>query len=282
MKTRNFALCALGFATAITLVSAGTASAQATSDKRIPVRKDTKPPEVPMAKTDTIRLPGRVDTVMVRGRTDTVTVRMRPDTVVRVQMETLPTHRLPGLYFGLAAGVASPIQHFRDNIHDGLDLNGQVGWFPTNGTFGLRGDVNWANFAHRKTDCLNCPDTKLLSGTADLVMRFPLDRKSYLNPVIYLLGGGGIDKFTDFIPYRNTEGVIVTAGEQTYTGNPPNFGVTTANRGTSSVQYHWDAGIGYDLNVGPAHMFVESRYMSIGTNNGRSHYLPSIIGFKFY
>jgi hypothetical protein len=284
MKTRHFALCALGLATAITLVNASSASAQATSDKRIPIRKDTKPEEVPMARTDTVRLPGRVDTVMVRGRTDTVTVRMRPDTVTVTKMEMLPEHKLPGWYFGLAGGVASPIQHFRDYIHDGPMIDGQIGWFPKNAAFGLRGDIGYADFAHRKTDCMNCPDTKLLSGSADLVLRFPLDRHSYLNPVVYFLGGGGFDKFDGFIPYVNSDGVVVTAGDNTFVGTAPSplLGVTTANRGTSSMQYHWEGGLGYDMNVGPAHMFIESRYVSIGTNNGRSHYLPSLIGFKFY
>lgn len=282
MKTRHFALCALGFASALTLVGASTASAQATSDKRIPVRKDTKP-DVPVAKTDTIRLPGRVDTLMVR-RTDTVTVtvRTRPDTVVRVQMEMLPEQRLPGLFFSLGGGVASPINHFRNYIHDGPDLNGAIGWFPKNGTLGLRADVNWADFAHRKTECPNCPDTKLLSGTAEVMARFPIDRKSPLNLVWYVMGGGGVDKFTDFIPYKNNDGLVVTAGSNTYLGTPPGLGVTTANAGDSGMQYHWDVGSGFDFNVLGAHMFAETRYMSIGTNNGRSHYLPSIVGFKFY
>ena len=41
-------------------------------------------------------------------------------------------------------------------------------------------------------------------------------------------------------------------------------------------------GFGFDFNVMGSHMFVETRYISIGTNNGRTHYLPSIVGFKFY
>ena len=107
MKTRNFVLCALGLAAAITFGGAETASAQAQSQRRIPVRKDA-PVEAPVAHVDTIRIV-RVDTVTMRGRTDTVTIRMRPDTVMQMQM--LPIQRLPGLYFGLGAGVAIPMNN---------------------------------------------------------------------------------------------------------------------------------------------------------------------------
>lgn len=276
MKTRNFVLCALGLAAAVTTGNATIASAQATSQRRIPVRKE-EPAVAP--KTDTVRVV-RVDTVTIRGRTDTVvrTVeRLRVDTV----METLPLHRLPGTYFGLGAGVAIPMNHFRNYIHDGLDLNGQIGWFPQGGAFGLRADVNWANFAHRKTDCLGCPDTKLLSGMADVVLRFPLDQKSSLNPVIYILGGGGIDKFSDFIPYINTEGAVVTAGSNTYLGTPPGL-ATAATAGTSSTFWDYHAGAGLDFDAGPAHLFVEGRYATINTNGGNTHYWPVIVGLKFY
>ena len=283
MKTHHFALCALGFASAITFAAASTASAQATSQKRIPVRKDTPAAEV-MAKTDTVRLPGRVDTVMVRGRTDTVTmtVRTRPDTVVRVQMEMLPEQKLPGTYFQIGAGVSNPMNSFRNFLHSGPGVNAAIGWFPMNGTLGLRAGVDWASFAHRKTECNNCPDTKALAGSADVLARFPIDRKSPLNLVFYLLGGGGVDKFTDFVPFKNNAGVIVTAGEDTYLGTPPGLGVTAANRGTQKIFYHYDVGAGFDFNVMSAHMFIETKYLAVGTNNGRSHYLPVTAGFKFY
>lgn len=282
MKTRNFVLFAAGFAAALSL-NAGTAQAQAKSDTRIPVRKDAPPMEAP--KTDTVR-------VMIH---DTVMVRVKPDTIIRTVtgptvmmhdtvMQMLPLQKLPGVYFGLGAGVASPLNHFRDFLHDGLDLNAQLGWFPNNGTFGLRTDVNWANFAHRKTDCLGCPDTKLLSLMGDVVARFPLDRYSKINPVFYVMGGGGIDRFTDFIPYRNTDGRTVVAGSQTNVNNVAAvaYGVNTTNRGTGDFKVDWNVGAGLDWNLFGAHWFAETRYTALSTTGGNTHYMPSIIGLKFY
>lgn len=284
MKTRNFVLFAAGIAAAIS-INAGTAAAQAKSDTRIPVRKDAPPMAAP--KVDTIT---RIvhDTIMMRGRTDTVfqtrTVTGPTMMVHDTIREMIPMAKLPGVYFGIGAGVASPTNHFRDNIHDGIDLNGQLGWFPKDGPLGLRADVNWADFAHRKTDCLGCPDTKLLSLMGDVVLRMPLDRKSTINPVFYVMGGGGVDRFSDFIPYRNNDGRIVVAGSQTNINNPVStfLGVTAANRGTGDFKVDWNLGAGLDWTLFGAHWFAETRYSALSTTGGNTHYLPSIIGLKFY
>jgi hypothetical protein len=266
MKTRNFVLSALGLAAAITFGGAETASAQAKSQKRIPVRKETPAEEAKEMKADTVYIT-RHDTVTIRGRTDTVTMRMRPDTVM--QMEMLPTQKLPGVYFGLAGGVAVPMNHFRDFIHDGYDVNAQLGWFPENGAIGIRVDGNYANLAHRKTDCPACMDTKIASGMADLVFRIPLDRKSHVNPVIYLLGGGGFDHFSDFNTYVNTEGKAVTAGT-----------AVAGNSSGTKINYNFGAGIDYTL--GGLHFFNEGRYVTSYTDGGNTHYWPILMGLKFY
>jgi hypothetical protein len=278
MKTRNFVLCALGLAAAITFGGAQTASAQAKSQKRIPVRKDAPPAEVVAPKPDTVRIV-RVDTFTIRSRPDTVTIRMRPDTVI--QMQVLPLQKLPGVYFGIGAGVATPMNSWRNPSKDGLDLQGQVGWFPKDGMIGLRADVNYAMINHRDTGCAACPDTKVIGGSADVVFRMPLDRTSKLNPVLYVLGGGGLDKISDFLPYRNTENLIVTAGENTYL-TYPGLALTAATAGTKSMFFHYELGGGLDVNAGPAHLFAESKYSTLNTINGNSHYWPTIAGFKFY
>ena len=113
MKTRNSALYALGLAAAITLggsMSAGAQVKKKTVKKRvapkvqIPVKKDVPVP----TKTDTVYVT-RVDTVTVR-RMDTVTnTVMRYDTVTR--MVYPPLAKLPGLFFGLGAGVNQPMNN---------------------------------------------------------------------------------------------------------------------------------------------------------------------------
>ncbi|MDQ2668644.1 MAG: hypothetical protein M3Z05_22000 [Gemmatimonadota bacterium] len=264
MKTRNFVLSALGLAAAITIGGAEQASAQGRSQKRIPVRKETPKEEAKeMMKPDTVYIRTKPDTIMMRGRTDTVTVRMRPDTVMQMQM--LPLMKLPSVYFGLGAGVAVPMNHFRDFIHDGLDLNAQLGFFPGQGAIGIRFDGNYATFARRKTDCPLCKDTKLASGMADLVLRLPLDRYSHINPVIYLMAGGGIDHFSNFNNYTNTEGKLVTAG---------------ANG--SDTKYDYNVGAGIDYTLLGLHLFNEGRYVTINTTGGNTHYWPILMGLKFY
>ena len=277
MKTRNFVLSALGLAAAITFGGAATASAQARSDTRIPVRKDQPAPEQ-VVKVDTIRIV-KVDTVMRPGRVDTVTMRMKPDTVMQMQM--LPLQKLPGVYFAIDGGVAIPYSSYRNSQKDGAIVGAQLGFFPGAGALGLRIDGAAVFFGKRDTDCLNCPTPRLYSGSGDVVLRFPLDRTSTLNPVLYFLGGGGIDKFQNFLPYRNRSNQTVSAGKDTYLAYP-GVPVTAATAGTKSIFYHYDAGLGLDFNVAAAHMFIESKFVSVTTTNGPSRYFPIVAGLKFY
>ena len=283
MKTRNFALCALGLAAAITFGGAETASAQAKSQKRIPVRKDAPPAEMPVAHVDTIRIV-KVDTVTMRGRTDTVTMRMRPDTVMQMQM--LPIQRLPGVYFGLGAGVAIPMNDWRNSTKDGPAVQGQLGWFPQDGALGIRVDGLANFFARRETDCPLCPSPKLYEGNADLVLRFPLDRTSHINPVVYFMGGGGLDKFTDFLPYRSSSAAVVSAGGDTYLtypGLPLSATAGAANfRGDKTLFFNYNAGAGLDFTMAGLKWYVETKYTTINTTKGNSHYWPTIVGLKFY
>ena len=285
MKTRNFVLCAFGLAAAISLGGAATASAQARPERRIPVRKD----ERPEVHVDTIRLPGRVDTVMVRSRPDTVirtiTGATRYDTVTLAP----PIMKLPGVFFGLGGGVGIPMNNWRNSTKDGPALHAHLGMYPGTSAVGFRLDGDAAFLHHRDTDCRTCPNPRVYSGSANLLVRFPLDRTSKLNPVIYALGGGGLDKFQNFLAYQ-ANGKLVTAGGDTYVpfaaGPPPGttgaaIAVTTANRGTKSLFYHWDAGAGLDFNLGGAHMFVEGKYVAINTIGGNSHLWPVVAGFNF-
>ena len=281
MKTRNFVLSALGLAAAMTIGGAETASAQkkARSTTRIPVRKEPVKEAMPM-KADTVYIRSKPDTVMMRGHTDTVTVRMRPDTVMQMQM--LPIHRLPGVYFGLGAGIAVPMNDWRNSTKDGPSVQAQLGYFPQEGPLGIRIDGLANFFGHRDTNCPACPSPKLYEGNADLVLRFPLDRTSSLNPVIYIMGGGGLDKFSDFLPYTNTDGKTVTAGSNTdltYPGLP----LTAATAGDKSLFYNYNAGAGIDFDVASSlHMYIETKYTTINTVNGNSHYFPISAGIKFY
>jgi hypothetical protein len=274
MKTRNSALCALGLAAAITLGGAVTAAAQDTtrarSQTRIPVRKD-QPVQAP-PRVDTVTVT-RTDTV-VRTRTDTVTV-TRVDTVTRI--EELPLQPLGQFQFGIGVGWAAPTGDWRNVVKDGYDIHAHLGWFPGANVFGLRLDGDYVAMGGRETDCSGCPGAKAFELGLDAVLRFPLDRKSPVNPQIYFLGGAGLDWFSDFTPYRTTErpSTIVTAGGDTYTGAGS---VVRATTGLADDQmWHWDVGGGIQLGK----FFIESKYVAINTDNKSSAYIPVRIGYNF-
>jgi hypothetical protein len=273
MKTRNSALCALGLAAAITL-GAVTAAAQDTtrarSQTRIPVRKDQAAAVAPRVDTVTVT---RTDTV-VRTRTDTVTV-TRVDTVTRI--EELPLQPLGAFQFGVGVGAALPTGDWRNVSKDGYDIHAHLGWFPGASVFGLRLEGDYVAMGGRETDCSGCPGAKAFDVGLDAVLRFALDRKSPVNPQFYVLGGAGLDWFSDFTPYATTErpSQIVTAGDNTYTGTGS---VVRSTTNLSDDQlWHWDVGAGIQLGK----FFIESKYVAINTDNKSSAYVPVRIGINF-
>jgi hypothetical protein len=264
MKTRNSALYALGLAAAITLGGAVTAGAQVkrpTTRRRpaqsIPVRKDVPPP-----KTDTVVVT-RVDTVTIRGRTDTVvnTV-MRYDTVTR--MVYPPLQPLPGFFFGIGAGADIPMNNVRAVTKDGWAVQGQVGWFPSaSSMFGIRADGTYGQTPHRETDCRGCSDPKLWTIGGDVILRFPIDRTSKLNPVLYAFGGGGWANYSS-----------IDARQTRQMGRDVIF--------TNDGQAYWDVGPGVDFSVGGLHLYAEGRYMTVMTDGKSAHLFPVYGGIKFY
>lgn len=272
MKTRNSVLYALGLAAAITLGAAPMTSAQAkkraTSQRRIPVRKDVP---APAPRTDTITVT-RVDTVTVR-RTDTVsTTVVRYDTVTR--MVYPPLQRLPGLFLGLGAGANIPMNNIRSVFKDSYALQGQVGYFPMNSPLGIRADATFGRISARETDCRGCASPNVWTVGGDVLLRMPLDRTSKLNPVLYVFGGGGWSHFGDITKPQQ----VVNQG-----GNP--------NRqiDMSGGHAYWDVGPGVDFSVGNLHLYAEGRYMTIFTkaaypnsDNGKAHMFPVYGGIKIY
>jgi hypothetical protein len=273
-------LCALGLAAAITLGGALTAAAQDTTrarpQTRIPVRKDQ--PVVAPPRVDTFTVT-RTDTV-VRTRTDTVTV-TRVDTVTRI--EELPLQPLGQWQFGIGVGAALPTGDWRNVVKDGYDIHAHIGWFPGANVFGLRLDGDYVSMGGRETDCSACPGAKMFQAGLDAVLRFPLDRKSPVNPQIYFLGGAGLTWFNDFTPYRTTERppVVVTAGDNTFLVTGPAGGAVVV-RATdldddSGSPWHWDVGAGVQL----CKFFIESKYVAINTENKSSAYIPIRLGYNF-
>ncbi len=276
MKTRNSALFALGLAAALTLGGALTAHAQDTtgtrrarSQKRIPVRKEQPAPQPVRVDTVTIT---RTDTV-VRTRTDTVTV-TRVDTVTRI--EELPLQQLPGWQFGLGTGMDIPTGAWLQANKIGWTGHAHIGWFPGTSPVGIRVDGDYTNFGAQDW-CTSCNSTSLWQLSGVLEWRIPLDRKSKVNPQIYFLGGGGFDWFSDFIPFRQSDGTFVTAGSKTVTTLPAGFPAVIVSSTGGGTKGHWSLGGGVQLGG----FFIESQYKSINTDGGNSNHVPVLVGWNW-
>ena len=219
--------------------------------------------------------PPRVDTVtvtrtdtVVRTRTDTVTV-TRVDTVTRI--EELPLQPLGQWQFGIGVGAALPTGDWRNVVKDGYDIHAHIGWFPGANVFGLRLDGDYFSMGGRETDCPACPGAKGSRLGARRVLRFPLDRKSPVNPQIYFLGGGGLTWFNDFTPYRTTERPpeIVTAGDNTFTGTTAGVGVIVITTDLDDEQSAAGTGTLARPESSSATFFIESKYVAINTEGKR-------------
>jgi hypothetical protein len=278
MKTRNSALCALGLAAAFTFGGAMQASAQrATSQTRIKVTKEQ--PAATPAKTDTVTVTVH-DTVTVRGPTETVTNTVH-DTV-RV-MEMIPLKRLASTFFGIGGGVFIPANHFNDYQKRGWDAQAHIGHYFGDSPIGIRLDGNYGTAKNRDTDCLNCPSAKVLTGDLDLLVRFPLDRKSKLNPILYAMGGGSGAHMTDVVPFLNNERQVVTAGTNVPNGGASASVTATDRTNTKSMNWGYNVGGGLEIDVAGAHLFAETRYTALSANgSGNLHYFPLVFGFNFY
>jgi hypothetical protein len=229
------------------------------------VRKEVA---APVATHDTVTIT-RVDTVTVR-RVDTVaTTVMRYDTVTR--MVYPPLQRLPGLFFGVGAGANIPMNDIRGTFKDSWALQGQVGYFPGTSPLGLRVDGTFGKISHREKDCRGCNDPSVWTLGGDVILRFPLDRTSKLNPVLYAFGGGGWSHFGDISkvgpPYGGGNQIVLT---------------DKGPLDMSGGHGYWDVGPGVDFSLGGLHLYAEGRYMTIMTSNKNAHMFPVYGGIKLY
>jgi hypothetical protein len=156
--------------------------------------------------------------------------------------------RFNGWYFNLGGGIPLPMGDFDDMYGRGYNVTGSVGWHPTESAFGIRFDAAYDRLNGETFQSTALNDASILSGLAEVTLRVP--RALGLNP--YFVGGAGIHRFSD-------------------------YGATNL----SSTEWGWNAGGGLRFGWGFTSMFVEARYMSIGTPADRAEYVPIILGITF-
>ena len=156
--------------------------------------------------------------------------------------------RFNGWYFNLGGGIPIPMGDFDDMYGKGYNITGSAGWHPTESAFGIRFDATYDRLNGETFQSTALNDASVLSGLAEVTLRVP--RALGLNP--YFVGGAGIHRFSD-------------------------YGATYL----SSTEWGWNAGGGLRFGWGFTSLFVEARYMSIGTPSDRAEYVPVILGITF-
>jgi hypothetical protein len=142
-----------------------------------------------------------------------------------------------------------------------------IGWQPYNSAFGLRLDLGYARLNGREagTNGLTSqPDdpniwSAAANATLDLI-RFGDNRRGAL----YLVGGGGLYRFTDFFNTDRSD----NDPESAFKGDPVTKGGVTG-------------GAGLAFPIGGASLFLESRYTNVFTDGDNTKWVPVVIGLKW-
>ena len=190
-----------------------------------------------------------------RARQDSIAAaeRARQDSIAaaeRAREERFRLGRFGGWYFNLGGGASIPMGDFDDSYGTGLNITGSAGWHPTTSAFGIRFDAAYdrLNGEDPPGTVPQLADASIFSGLAEVTLRIP--RALGLNP--YFVGGGGVYRFSD-------------------------YGGTSE----SSTEWGWNAGGGLRFGWGFTSLFVEARYMSVGTPGDRAEWVPIILGITF-
>jgi hypothetical protein len=208
---------------------------------------------VERARQDSIAAAERARLAAEQARRDSIAAaeRARQDSIAaaeRAREERFRLGRFGGWYFNLGAGAAIPMGDFDNMYGTGFNVTGSAGWHPTESAFGIRFDAAYDRFNGERFGTTDLDDASILSGLAEVTLRIP--RALGLNP--YFVGGGGVYRFSDF-----------GASNQ------------------SSTEWGWNAGGGLRFGWGFTSLFVEARYMSVGTPGDRAEYVPVILGITF-
>ena len=160
--------------------------------------------------------------------------------------------RFHGWYFNLGGGISMPTGAIDDLYGNGWNVTGSVGWHPTESPFGIRFDATYDRLNGESIPSggpTELADASVLAGLGEVTLRIP--KALGLNP--YIVGGGGVYRFSDYGGANNE----------------------------STTEFGWNVGGGLRFGWGFTSLFVESRYMSVGTPGETATWVPIILGITF-
>jgi opacity protein-like surface antigen len=204
----------------------------------------------------------RADSIARASQTDTIRTPVTPT----MSTEQYGTRR-GGWYLGLGAGPNVPTGTVNDFYKTGFNVTVPIGYQPLSSPLGFRVDLGYSRFNGREpgTNGLSAQpdDPNIWSATANLtldLMRFGAEKRGAL----YLVGGGGVFRFTDFFNTDRSDNDVESAFE----GSP----VTKAGL---------TGGAGLAFPIGKSSLFVESRYTTAYTEGEQTRWVPVVIGLKW-
>lgn len=197
-----------------------------------------------------------------------------PPTTDTVRSPVLPSMssdsygtRRNGWYLGLGGGAAVPTGTMSDFYKAGFGVTVPIGWQPPNAAFGIRFDLGYSRFNGKSAENnalgFQPDDPNIWSATGNLtldLLKFGESRRGAL----YLVGGGGVYRFTDFFSGDRTDNETESAFE----GKPTTKGGLTG-------------GAGLAFPIGGASVFVETRYTNAFTEGNNTRWVPVMLGLKW-
>jgi hypothetical protein len=245
------------------------AAARARSERAIPTTGKEVPVQT-VTRVDTV-YQVRSDTVF-RMRTDTVTV-SRVDTVTVQQPPVFPTVRMGGFYWGLGGGLTAPRQRLNTTFEPGFNITGMLGWDPIGSPFGVRFDVAYDQFSERSQWAALAADPQMISAHLNGKLRFPLyGVETGGRAELYAVGGGSYYYHKNLLhgPEGATTPGQIACGDEA--------SATSADCSDWSDDFGWNLGGGVGFGFGPSNVFLEARWMGIGSDRS---FVPIIIGLTF-
>jgi hypothetical protein len=195
-----------------------------------------------------------------------------------------------GMYVGISAGAALPVQAIRNAYNPGVSVDVPIGWDAPLGPLGFRVDLGYTQFNARNafrntglptgsgsfgTSSVTTENPQVWSALANAKLRLPFIGR-YLPGALsglYAVGGGGVSYFRNYsttFAMTNPELNAQTTGAQTSSSS-----TSSLTRGTL------DAGAGLAWGFGASEVFLESRYVTMFTRNERASYVPIMLGVTF-
>jgi opacity protein-like surface antigen len=151
---------------------------------------------------------------------------------------------------GVGAGGALPIGDFGDHFNTGWVAGAGLTIMPATAPVGFRVDAHYGSFSEDGHDA----KIKPLVFAGGVVL--PLGKEGGLRPYVAAGGGMASVKFDD--------------------EDHPEFSKTT-----TKFSWYGAGGLSFQLGDGGARLFVETRFVSIATEESATNYIPLIAGISF-